>query len=275
MMELFNELRQSGNVFDCLIVGRNMVNKNPDNLEMLNEYVDFLLWLCDSLESLNEKKNYVSQAEATMVFFEENTTLTKDVLKKLERIREGISERWDGIQKLESRVCNEAIEEINKRNQDALKRLYDLKERVQHSDSQEILDKALVDISEVDRTIKHDYLSEEQQEHYGLLEKESTRIISEKIRQFERKKNIEYNQKAVDSFDSAFKEFKSNEGVYKNQTKLFELVSSTLFAFDASRLFNETLVYYNHVYSYIFSKLGDDGKYALTRFSIECERKMG
>ena len=52
------------------------------------------------------------------------------------------------------------------------------------------------------------------------------------------------------------------------------LVSSTLFAFDAGRLFNETLIYYNHVYSFIFGKLDDDGKLALTRYSIECERKM-
>lgn len=90
----------------------------------------------------------------------------------------------------------------------------------------------------------------------------------------EHKSNIAYNKKAVESYDKAFKMFKNNEGKYKNQTQLFSLVSSTLFAYDVARLFNETLIYYNHIYSYIFGKLDDDGKLALTRFSIECERKL-
>lgn len=34
------------------------------------------------------------------------------------------------------------------------------------------------------------------------------------------------------------------------------------------------LIFYNHVYSYIFSKLDDNGKLELTRYSIECERKL-
>ena len=97
-------------------------------------------------------------------------------------------------------------------------------------------------------------------------------IISEKMRQMERNKNTDYNKKAVEAFSSAFERFRKDEGKYKNQSQLFSLASTTLFAFDASRLFNETLIYYNHVYSYIFSKLDDAGKLALTRYSIECER---
>ena len=94
------------------------------------------------------------------------------------------------------------------------------------------------------------------------------------MRELEYKKNVAYNKQAADSFAKAFNQFRNNESKYKNQTQLFSLVSTTLFAYDASRLFNETLIYYNHVYSYIFSKLDDDGKLALTRFSIECERKL-
>lgn len=93
------------------------------------------------------------------------------------------------------------------------------------------------------------------------------------MREMEYKNNIAYNKKAAEAYDKAFKLFKGNESNYKNQTQLFNLVSSTLFAYDAAKLFNETLIYYNHVYSYVFGKLDDDGKFALTRFSIECERK--
>ena len=115
----------------------------------------------------------------------------------------------------------------------------------------------------------------EQSSTYDALTKACTDLISSKMRELEYKKNIAYNKQAADSFADAFEKFKEKDGKkYKNQTQLFKLVSKTLFSYDASRLFNETLIYYNHVYSYIFSKLDDDGKLALTRFSIECERKL-
>ena len=79
---------------------------------------------------------------------------------------------------------------------------------------------------------------------------------------------------AVEAFEKAFRSFKADESKFKNQTQLFSLVSTTLFAYDAAKLFNETLIYYNHVYSYIFGRLDDEGKLALTKYSIECERKM-
>lgn len=62
---------------------------------------------------------------------------------------------------------------------------------------------------------------------------------------------------------------------YEEKSQLLGLVSTTLFAYDAGRLFNETLIFYNHVYSYIFNKLDDNGKLELTKYSIECERKQG
>lgn len=43
--------------------------------------------------------------------------------------------------------------------------------------------------------------------------------------------------------------------------------------FDASRLYNETLVYYNHVYNYILNELSDEEKFTLTKYAVMCERK--
>ena len=85
----------------------------------------------------------------------------------------------------------------------------------------------------------------------------------------------ENNKKAVNAYNSAFTSFKNNESRYKDKSQLFSLVSTTLFTYDAGRLFNETLIFYNHVYSYIFNKLDDNGKLELTKYSIECERKQG
>lgn len=122
--------------------------------------------------------------------------------------------------------------------------------------------------------IDHDNLTSEQKTHYDQLNKSCTDTISAKMRQLEYKDNIDYNKKAVNAYNSAFTSFKNNESRYKDKSQLFGLVSTTLFAYDAGRLFNETLIFYNHVYSYIFSKLDDNGKLELTRYSIECERKL-
>jgi Ca2+-binding EF-hand superfamily protein len=118
-------------------------------------------------------------------------------------------------------------------------------------------------------------LDDQQSAAYDKLTKEHTALISEKMRKIEYQKNTSYNKEAVESFSKAFQLFKSDESTYKNQTQLYKLASQNLFAYDASRLFNETLIYYNHVYTYIFSKLDDDGKLHLTRFSIECEKRLG
>lgn len=149
-----------------------------------------------------------------------------------------------------------------------------IKQKLENAKTHAEFDKLLQEISAVDAEIDHDNLTSEQKTHYDQLNKSCTDTISAKMRQLEYKDNIDYNKKAVNAYNSAFTSFKNNESRYKDKSQLFGLVSTTLFAYDAGRLFNETLIFYNHVYSYIFSKLDDNGKLELTRYSIECERKL-
>ena len=153
-------------------------------------------------------------------------------------------------------------QEIERHNSGCLKKLYTLKDKLQAASGQEEFDAILAQIGQVDSEIVKDGFTQEQSETYDILTKEHTELISFKMRELEQKKNVSYNKQAADAFAKAFNQFRNNESKYKNQTQLFSLVSTTLFAYDASRLFNETLIYYNHVYSYIFSKLDDDGKLA-------------
>ena len=150
-----------------------------------------------------------------------------------------------------------------------------IKQKLENAKTHAEFDKLLQEISAVDAEIDHDNLTSEQKTHYDQLNKSCTDTISAKMRQLEYKDNIDYNKKAVNAYNSAFTSFKNNESRYKDKSQLFGLVSTTLFAYDAGRLFNETLIFYNHVYSYIFNKLDDNGKLELTKYSIECERKQG
>lgn len=274
MVKLFDEYRNEGNVIEALLVGRNMVNKDPGNYELVSRFLDLVLSLAENLPSMEERKGFISQAEVTLSFFEENADLSKELIGDISAYRTKINDLKSVIIDFENSQIVSDMAAIESKNREQIKKLYNVKQRIIEAKNQEEFDKLLQELSVVDSSIKHEYLTEEQTAHYDQLNRECTDSISQKMRELEYKKNVAYNKSAVDAFDDAFRKFKGDEGKYKNQTQLFSLVSTTLFAYDAARLFNETLIYYNHVYSYIFSKLGDDGKLALTRFSIECERKQ-
>ena len=55
---------------------------------------------------------------------------------------------------------------------------------------------------------------------------------------------------------------------YKDETTLKALMTTKFFAFDSSKLFNESLVFYNHVYSQVFQESSNDLKYKLTEWAL-------
>ena len=274
MVELFEKYKNDNKIEEALLVGKNVLNKNPANEKAFTPYFDFLCFLAENLPMMEERKEFAAQAAGALAFFEENAELDDAMVNM-------ISDCHRRLDRLESSFLSEEKEKaekysanIHQNNTNLLKQLRDLKAAIRTARSQEQFDKILLDINSIDRQIDKDNLTESQASLYDSLTKYFTEEISEKMRKLEREKNIQYNKAAAEAYQRAFQTFKASESTYKNQTQLFNLVSSTLFAYDASRLFNETLIYYNHIYSYIFSNLDDDGKFALTRYSIECERKL-
>lgn len=274
MLQLFNDYKNSGRLFEALLVGRNAFNRDPSNADIFDAYYSYLCSLAESLPSYDDRTRFAEQANVALAFFSENADLSEAVVERIQTYQERIDTIYRALSDYQRETLESQQQQIAQQNSDALKQLYLLKDKLQGSTTQEEFDAALVEISKVDVNIIKENLSEEQRIAYDSLTKDHTDLISQKMRELEYKKNVVYNKKAADAFEKAFKSFRADEGKYKKQTQLFALVSSTLFAFDASRLFNETLIYYNHVYSYIFSRLDDDGKFALTRYSIECERKL-
>lgn len=274
MLSLFEKYKNDGKITEALLVGRNLFNRNSGDEKIFSAYFEYLCTLAEILPSLADRINFAEQASVALAFYSENAELTSESVDALS----GQQQRIDGIlSEIEStkakRVADERAE-IEAHNSECLKKLYSLKDEMHRATTQDEFDKILVKIGETDTAMDKDEFTDEQSSIYKSLTKGHTELISEKMHQLEHIKNIAYNKQAADAFASAFDRFRKDENKYRNQSQLFLLASTTLFAFDASRLFNETLIYYNHVYSYIFSKLDDDGKLALTRYSIECERKL-
>ncbi len=274
MLELFSTYKDAGKISEALMVGRNAFNRNPDNAEIFDAYYSYLCKLAETLPSLEDRSHFAEQAGVALAFYTENAILTETVVSDIMTHQSRLDAIYSEIAKIQQEKTDKENEEIERHNSECLKKLYVLKDKLQAVSAQTDFDAILAQIGQVDAEIVKDSFTSEQSGTYDTLTKDHTDLISSKMRELEYKKNVAYNKQAADSFAKAFNQFRNNEGKYKNQTQLFSLVSTTLFAYDASRLFNETLIYYNHVYSYVFSKLDDEGKLALTRFSIECERKL-
>lgn len=273
MNPMFNEYKDAGKIQEALLIGRNMVNKAPGDPECVNAYLDFLLMLAEKLPRTDERKGFADQANLVLSFYEENADLTDGIINDIQVYRNRLGAVVADIAQLEQEEYEKQKRTIEATNTTQIKKLYAIKQKLENTKTNAEFDKLLQEISAVDAEIDHDSLTPEQKTHYDQLNKSCTDTISAKMRQLEYKDNIDYNKKAVNAYNFAFTKFKQNENLYKG-TKLFDLVSTTLFAYDAGRLFNETLIFYNHVYSYIFNKLDDNGKLELTKYSIECEQKQ-
>lgn len=274
MLTLFNFYKDAGKISEALLVGRNAFNRDPGNAEIFDAYYSYLCTLTETLPSLADRSHFAEQANIALAFYTENAVLTESVVADIMTYQSRLDAICGEIERTQQEKADKEKKEIEHHNSECLKKLYTLKDKLQVVSTQENFDAILAQIGQVDAEIVKDGFTHEQSATYDALTKDHTDLISSKMRELEYKKNVAYNKKAADSFAKAFTKFRNNESKYKNQTQLFSLVSTTLFAYDASRLFNETLIYYNHVYSYIFSKLDDDGKLALTRYSIECEREL-
>lgn len=275
MNPMFNEYKDAGKIQEALLIGRNMVNKAPGDSECVNAYLDFLRMLAEKLPRTDERKSFADQANLVLSFYEENADLTDDIINDIHVYHNRLGAVVTDIAQLEQEEYEKQKRAIEATNTTQIKKLYTIKQKLENAKTHAEFDKLLQEISAVDAEIDHDNLTSEQKTHYDQLNKSCTDTISAKMRQLEYKDNIDYNKKAVNAYNSAFTSFKNNESRYKDKSQLFSLVSTTLFAYDAGRLFNETLIFYNHVYSYIFNKLDDNGKLELTKYSIECERKQG
>lgn len=274
MMELFNQYKDSNHITEAILVGRNLFNRNPANKDIFLAYFDLLCSLAENLPLLSERKNFAGQAGVALAFFSENANLDEAAVNDISAYERRLNDISQAIGEAERELEAQRVEQVTAHNRECIKKIYRLKDSLSGAASQEEFEGLLSELGAVDRDIDKDALTAEQAAHYDSLTKACTTTISEKMRELEYKANISYNKQAVDAYDKAFRQFQENESKYKNHTQLFSLVAESLFAFDASRLFNDTLIYYNHVYSYIFNKLDDDGKLAITRFSIDCERKL-
>ncbi|MDD4728835.1 MAG: hypothetical protein PHN55_08815 [Dysgonamonadaceae bacterium] len=272
-LNLFNKLVTQNCIWDAHTVGKNLYNKNLGDQTIFEKYFNFLILVAGYPIEIETRKYFVSEAETALIFFSENAHMDTEQLNFIRKCREDLMQVTNDIKCLEFKIYSEKNEKIVSGNNICLSQLVELKGKLFTVNQQNRFDNLLLEVNAIENSLRKEFLTEEQKALYDSLTKEYSNIISKKMYDLNQMNCAEYNKTAVKDFKYVFEEFKKNEAKYKNsQSQLFALVSKRLFSYDAAKLFNETLIYYNHIYSFIFSKLDDDGKFNLTQIAIDTEK---
>lgn len=268
-MELFKEL-QDNNIWDAQIVGKNLFCKNPDDIFVFSEYFDFCIKVANYPVDIETRSFFINEADLCLTIFTEKVEINRTSLAIIQDKRSILVSTSSEINKILADNERNVLEERKSINNDALTALSRLKGRIASSMNQKEFENILSEMSIYENKLDKEILSDNQIALYNNLTREYSTLVSKKMADFAYWGDVKYNKDAAIAFKKAFDLFKNDEKKYKeSDNHLYELVAKYLFAYDAKRLFNETLVYYNHVYTFIFNRLDDDSKYRFTQFSFD------
>lgn len=111
MNMMFNEYKDAGKIQEALLIGRNMVNKEPGNRECVENYLDFLLMLAEKLPRTDERRDFAEQANLVLSFYEENAELTPDVINDIQTYRNRLNAAITDIVKVEQEEYEKSKEQ--------------------------------------------------------------------------------------------------------------------------------------------------------------------
>lgn len=270
LMILFDKYLQEGKVSEALLVGQNMFNKNRSDTAVFEKYVGALLKLAAGYKTPVEVcRHYCDKADLAVELYAENADLQEQTVQNVIEKKRQLAELRSDLAEREEESRRELLKEIVKANDaclDLVGRLH--QELLQAKDPAEF-DKLLTQIQKVDQKLDMEYFTERQEAFYQKVSKACAKAVDGKMRYFNHRQKVVYNLKAAEAYKKAYNILKKAENVEYCGEILTEF-----FSYDPSYLFNETLVYYNHVYSYILSKMDDNGKFNMTKYAIQAEKNF-
>lgn len=267
MLDLFLQYMKRGEAKRALLVGQNMVNRNPADKKCFEAYFDYLLSLAQNKE-ISMAKSFLEQANGALVFFSENIEMDELSVEFIIQKERELNQAIESLNQRQKDASKEAVRQEVIANNDTLEFLEQMLEKIRKCERPADFHTYMSELGRMDKRINRARLSERQERKYDELTQKSADIVNSKMAYFEKIRNREYNMQAVEAYEKIFNMFKNGNWIDDHKEAL-----KALFTFDASRLYNETLVYYNHVYNYILSQLNDEEKFAMTKLAILSEKK--
>lgn len=267
---LFEDYFNKNEIWQANLLIKNLFNKNIEDLHIFKKYYEFSIKIAKLNLDVPTRKTFLEQASSGLMFFSENAELTSEIIEFILACKNEIDELQVDIERVEEIQLERSWNEHSKEQTNYLLKLTECKTKMNQTKNQDEFRILLEEIKDIEERVNENFLTERDQQLYQELTIEYPNIIERKLTEFERIETTNYNEKAVNDFTHVFSKFKQNEDNYKtNSLALKNLVRTRLFSYDTSQLLDETLIYYNHIYSYIFSKIDEDSKYDLTKLSIE------
>ena len=240
MIELLKKYISQNDISNALLVGQNLFNKNKGNKQVFSMYFNLLLNAASS--NYNSSDKFIEQAVAVLTLYSENAEINEDEVSYIRSCEDNLNVVVSDIKKKYASLSEAKIKKE--------------------------FDSILKEIYEIDGRFDKGNLVSRQRNEYEELTTKCQLIVDSKLKEFDRLANIEYNKRAVASYEKIFNLFKDTKHASYKPNEILEL-----FQYDSSRLFNETLIYYNHVYNFILSKLNDEEKLTMTKLAIVAEKK--
>lgn len=273
--EMYTQAKNSNNYLDAYMIIKNLFSKDPKNVEIFTELLNDGLYLAMWDIEYNERKNYLNEVSNALAIFTDAVDLTPDVLLMIREANKRVAETYDAIV-LSEKEYKESIKELKvKANNELLEQIALLHEKIRETKSQEEFDLLLADVGASEQQLDKRNFSQNQVNTYDILTKNFSSTVSKKMEELSRNKVYALNQEAVKSYKHVFDMFSSNKNKYTDsESNLKALLTEFMFSYDTRQLFNETLIYYNHVYSMVFNSISEDLKYKVTVWSIEASKKL-
>lgn len=273
MANLYLQLKEQGNFSDAYIVIKNLLSKNLHDQKLFAEFISLCLEIAMYDIVFDERKEYVSEAYSALSLFSENADMDEDVLSLIKETKQQINAVYESICKSEKLFYIAKEDELRSKNTQLLDTLSTLNQQLKTATTQHSFDTLLSKVAQIEQQLDKSLFSEAQIKTYEILTQSYSKTISEKMEELNHKSLLELNKKAVSSFKDVFETFMQNKNKYKDsESNLKFLVTTKFFIFDTSMLFNESLIYYNHIYSTIFQTVNDELKYKLTEWALNTNK---
>ena len=267
--DLFQEAIEKGLDDRILLIGMNLVTKNPKDSEYFSLLFESIFNKAYNSKDLQEvsglfglANDICSSFSLAMDITEENMGLVEDCRNKIRtlqicidrlRVKQSREERLKGYAE-----CKKYLDTIEEQAN-----------KLMNCQSTDELQQITQEIIRKNKQLDHDKMSEPQQKKYDeLTSRISDRTAFLKM-QFDRDAIKDINIDAVKLFKAVLEQFKAGEAKYKKDILAFSVQLSQLVHATENDLLPETMLYHSDVYNHIFSTINDDQKYLLTKFTIE------
>ena len=268
MDDLLTKLKADGNFIDAYLVAKNILSRNISDTTAFKNYIDLALEIASYNIVFAERKQYVSEANTALAMFSEAANIDEAILALIKETRKRICTAIESILEQEQEYLDEMKRKAEDKNTDLLNKLVQIYQQIQNAKTQKQFDAALLQVTEVESAMDKSAFSKEQSITYEKLTQKYSELISRQMETINKNELLEYNKKAVVCFNEVLLAFKKEPSKYKDESTLKALMTTKFFAFDSSKLFNESLVFYNHVYSIVFQESSDAMKYRLTEWAL-------